>query len=167
VYDSANPATSSDSRLFAIDQNVTLGRYAASQDTFFADCNTVFSRLLNDGPSLPFPSLPDLDSRRLIVLSSPAVPSSVSLSVPLQPWPVTVGFRTSLRAGAYHLQTASARLFGMNDYKDFNIIYTNRDGTVGTDSNLLFLRAPRTLSNGGTINVRDFSTVSRTLPLPR
>lgn len=79
---------------------------------------------------------------------------------------MTVGFRTSLRAGAYHLQTASARLFGMESlYKSFEIVYTNRDGTVGTDSDLLFLRAPRTLSNGGTINVRDFSTVRRNLAL--
>jgi hypothetical protein len=48
----ANLATSSDSRLFSSDGNVTLNRYAASQDAFFTDCNTVFSRMLNDGPSI-------------------------------------------------------------------------------------------------------------------
>lgn len=46
---SDNLATSSDSRLFSSDGNITLSRYAASQDAFFADCNTVFSRMLNDG----------------------------------------------------------------------------------------------------------------------
>ena len=44
-----NLATSSDSRLFSSDGNVTLNRYAASQDAFFTDCDTVFSRMLNDG----------------------------------------------------------------------------------------------------------------------
>lgn len=76
IYNSANPATSSDSRLFAIDQNVTLGRYAASQDAFFADCDTVFSRLLNDGASWTFSSVSILTDAALPCLRQPSPPQS-------------------------------------------------------------------------------------------
>lgn len=48
----------------------------------------------------------------------------------------------------------------MTDFwSSFDIIYTTRDGSVGTDSNLLFVRALRTLSNGSPIQIKDFSTV--------
>lgn len=77
------PATSSDSRIFGSDGNVTLNRYAASQvcsqvsirtsrstrradwsspfpplsqDDFFTDCVAVFSRMLNDGERISGPS---------------------------------------------------------------------------------------------------------------
>jgi len=91
-----------------------------------------------------------------------AIPGGQTLTAPLEPWPVTVGFRTSLRSGIYHLQTASARVFNV-PYQSFDIVYLARDGSVGTDSNLIFPRAIRTLSNGKPISIRDFSTVGPAL----
>lgn len=88
-----------------------------------------------------------------------AIPSGQSLTAPIEPYPVTVGFRTSLRSGVYHLQTASARVYNV-PYTSFDIVYLNRDGSVGTDTNLIFPRNVRTLSNGAPISIRDFSTRS-------
>lgn len=74
---------------------------------------------------------------------------------------MTIGFRTNLRNGAYHLQTGSARLWGMEGkWTSFDVIYTTRDGARGTDGNLLFVRALRGLNDGGLIEVKDFTTVS-------
>lgn len=55
-YNEKNPATSSDTRIFSSDGNTTIARYAASQDLYFNDCVSVFSRMFNDGEHL-YPSL--------------------------------------------------------------------------------------------------------------
>ena len=95
-----------------------------------------------------------------------AIPSGQTLSSALKPFPVSMTYRTSLRNGAYHLQIGSARLYGLVDqWKSFDIGYTNRDGTLGTSgATLLTVRPLRTLSNGGTIQVRDFVTRSPGVP---
>jgi hypothetical protein len=74
-------------------------------------------------------------------------------------------FRTSLRNEVFHLQIGSARLYDMvGQWSSFDMGYTNRDGSIGTDTNLLFVRALRTLSNGKTIQVKDFTTRSPGVP---
>lgn len=49
VYDPAFPERSTDARTFASDGNVTISRYAASQDAFMADCAAVFGKMFNNG----------------------------------------------------------------------------------------------------------------------
>lgn len=49
-------------------------------------------------------------------------------------------------------------------WSSFELGYTNRDGSIGTDTNLLFVRPLRTLSNGNAIQVRDFTTRSPGIP---
>jgi hypothetical protein len=49
-------------------------------------------------------------------------------------------------------------------WSSFELGYTNRDGSIGTDTNLLFVRLLRTLSNGNPIQVRDFTTRSPGIP---
>ena len=67
----------------------------------------------------------------------------------------------TLRNEKLNLQSGSARVYDMaGKYRSYELTYLNRDGSPGTDFNLLFLRAPRTISNGKSIELRDFSTVS-------
>lgn len=94
-----------------------------------------------------------------------AIPAGNTLSGPIVPFPVSLTFRTSLRNEIFHLQIGSARLYNMaGQWSSFELGYTNRDGSIGTDTNLLFVRPLRTLSNGNPIQVRDFTTRSPGIP---
>ncbi|RDB16598.1 hypothetical protein Hypma_002807 [Hypsizygus marmoreus] len=44
----SNLATSSDARIFSSNNNATINRYATSQDTFFDDFSTVFSKVFDE-----------------------------------------------------------------------------------------------------------------------
>jgi hypothetical protein len=48
-YDASNPGTSSDSRAFASDGNVTIKSYADSGEAFMNGCNAAFSKMFNEG----------------------------------------------------------------------------------------------------------------------
>lgn len=80
---------------------------------------------------------------------------------PLDAFSVSTTFRTSLRNEIFHLQIGSSRVYNMvGQWRTFDVAYTNRDGSIGTDTNLLFVRPVRTLTAGEPIQIRDFSTVS-------
>lgn len=70
----------------------------------------------------------------------------------------------SLRAGALHVQIGNARLYGLEgQWSTFDVVPYNRDGTAFSSAQITALwtvRALRTLSNGASIQVRDFVTVS-------
>ncbi|RDB17656.1 hypothetical protein Hypma_001214, partial [Hypsizygus marmoreus] len=133
----SNLATISDSRIFSSDNNMTINSYAASQDTFFNDCSTVFSNMFNE-----------------------LVPRGTSLTS-ITPYPVSVGLVFSLRNEVFQIQTGNARVFDLaGEWSSYDIIYHNRDGSLGTDPKLLSVRTMRTLSNGAPIQIEDFSTVA-------
>ncbi|RDB27077.1 hypothetical protein Hypma_004982 [Hypsizygus marmoreus] len=133
----SNLATSSDSRIFSSDNNATINSYAASQDTFFNDCSTVFSKMFNE-----------------------LVPRGTSLTS-IKPYPVSVGLVYSLRNEVFQIQIGNARVFDLaGEWSSYDIIYHNRDGSLGTNSELLRVRTMRTLSNGAPIQIKDFSTVA-------
>lgn len=132
-YDPAFPERSSDTRLFSSDGNATISNMAVSNQNFNDACNHAISKLLNN-----------------------AVPSSVVLSGPLVPFPVSTTLRLTLRNGVMGISTASTRVYDMQgQWKSFEVGYTNRDGSVG--SGALTVRAMRTLSIGKPVEVRDFS----------
>lgn len=90
-----------------------------------------------------------------------AIPAGQTLVGPLDAYAVSTTFRTSLRNEAYHLQIGSSRVYNMvGAWKSFDVGYTNRDGSVGADGNLLFVRPLRTLNAAEAIEIRDFTTVS-------
>lgn len=76
------------------------------------------------------------------------------------PYTVNIGMLITLRNEKLNLQSGSARVYDMvGKYRAFEITYANRDGSLGSNTNMLFVRAPRTISNGKSIELRDFSTV--------
>jgi hypothetical protein len=138
-YDADYPERSSDTRIFEVDNNATLSKYAASQDAMMADCKTVFSKMLNE-----------------------AVPSSVTLQGPITPFPVSGTWWPNTRNGNSILpsSTSSVRLYDMvGQWTSFEMGYTYRDGTEATDD-WIVLAAVRTISNGKPIEVRDFNSAS-------
>lgn len=132
-YDPSFPERSSDSRLFASDGNATINEMATGNAKFNEMCSHAISKLLND-----------------------AVPSSVSLSGPLVPFPVSTTFRLTLRNGALGITIGSSRVYNMaGQWSSFEVGYTNRDGSVG--SGAMTVRALRTLSIGQPVEIRDFN----------
>lgn len=90
-----------------------------------------------------------------------AVPAGTSLTPAIVPYTVNIGMLITLRNEKLNLQSGSARVYDMaGKYRSFEISYLNRDGSPGSNANMLFVRAPRTISNGKSIELRDFSTVS-------
>lgn len=136
-WDPAAPGRSSDSRLFSSDGNVTIKAMAESNDHFISTCGVVLEKLFNT-----------------------AVPSSVSLSSPIVPFPLSGTLRLSLRNGVYSTSLAAFRVYDMvGQWSSLDIKWYNRDGSLG-DQSLMTLRAPRTQSIGKTIDIQDFAIVS-------
>jgi hypothetical protein len=76
---------------------------------------------------------------------------------------VTASFRTSLRNGAMTLTTGSARLYDMvGQWKSFDVGFTNRDGSVGTDD-ILVVRDLDERSIGKPVEIRSFNTVGKSV----
>ena len=91
-----------------------------------------------------------------------AVPAGTQLTAAISPFAVNIGALITLRNEKLNLQSGSARLYGMTGkYTSVSLTYTNRDGSPGSNPNMIFARAPRTINNGQAIDLVDFSTVSR------
>ncbi|KAG7527325.1 hypothetical protein FFLO_07046 [Filobasidium floriforme] len=140
--DPGNLARSSDSRTFSVDGNATINRYAASQDAFFTDCVSSFGRMFND-----------------------VVPAGTSLTPAIVPYTVNIGMLITLRNEKLNLQSGSARVYDMaGKYRAFEITYVNRDGSPGSNANMLFrtavdpvsgisaLKAVLTMNDGSTFS---------------
>lgn len=99
-----------------------------------------------------------------------AVPSSTTLTSPIEPFPVSLNMVVSLRAGAFHIQIVNARLYGLEgQWSTFDVVPYTRDGIAFSSAQITALwtvRALRTLSNGANIQVRDFVTVNSPFPHP-
>lgn len=140
-WDPNNPAVSSDARLFASDGNVTMRSFAESQDRFFNTCADLLTRMVN------------------------LAPSSVSLQGPIEPFPVSATFWPQMRNGAYSFLTGSARLYNLKgQWESFDITYTNRDGSPGTDSTLLSVKDVQEMSIGKPIEYRNFNMGTKSVP---
>lgn len=149
--DLTNLARSSDSRTFAHDGNVTIAKYAASQATYFSDCTSAFTKMFNEGKRFCPPVL-DVSLSVLFHLYE-AVPRGTSLTQ-IVPFSVSIGLTVVMRNEAFSLTTGSARVYGLQGkWASYDITYLNRDGTAGSNSNLLFVRALRTISNGNSIEL--------------
>ena len=141
-WDANYPERSSDSRIFASDGNVTIARYASSSSDYMSGCSTVLAKMFDE-----------------------AIPATNTLAEAIEPFAVSSTFRTTLRNGALAIQVGSSRVYNMvGQWSSFEVGYTNRDGSVATDSNLLFVRTMRTLSNGNPLQIRDFSSRSGGIP---
>ncbi|EJT50710.1 hypothetical protein A1Q1_08262 [Trichosporon asahii var. asahii CBS 2479] len=140
-WDPNNPAVSSDTRTFAADGNVTMRGFAESQDKFFNTCADLLERMVN------------------------LAPSSVSLQGPLEPFPISATFWPQMRNGAYSFLTGSARLYNLKgQWSSFDITYTNRDGSAGTDASLLSVKDVQEMSIGKPIEYRNFNMGTRSVP---
>lgn len=135
-------ARSSDTRVFSVDKNATLQAMANDNQDFIDRCQAVFGKMFS------------------------MVPSGVQLQGPLTPYKISGSFWPNTRNGNFVLpsNTGSARLYGQKgQWASFELGYTNRDGSVGTDSSLLVVDPVREMFNG-MVEVRDFS--SKMVPIP-
>ncbi|BEJ17734.1 hypothetical protein CspHIS471_0700020 [Cutaneotrichosporon sp. HIS471] len=133
-WDPAAPGRSSDTRLFNSDNNVTITRLASSNKAFSHSCGKVLGKMYDT-----------------------AVPSSVRLSRPIKPFPISGSLRLSLHNGVYSTMRASFSIYDMaSQWSSFNIKFTNRDGSPG-DQSKMTVCDPHKLSIGKTIEVHDFA----------
>lgn len=133
-WDPSAPGRSSDARLFNSDNNATISRLATSNEAFISACGEVFAKMFDT-----------------------AVPSSVSLSGPIEPFPISGTLRLSLRNGVYSTSLAAFRIYDMvGRWSNLEVTLTNRDGSVG-DQSIMTMRALRTQSIGKTIEIQDFA----------
>lgn len=134
-WNAANPGASSDTRIFAVDGNVTIGRMAQSDEAFHHECVDAFSKMWND-----------------------AVPSSVTLKGPMQPLKVATSFRSYMRNGVISFNLGNARLYDMEgQWSSFEVGYYNRDGSVGTDNSILQVGELTTFDVGVPLETKAFN----------
>jgi hypothetical protein len=133
-WDPSTPGRSSDARLFNSDNNATISRLATSNDVFVSACGEVFAKMFDT-----------------------AVPSSVSLTAPIEPFPISGTLRLSLRNGVYSTSLGAFRIYDkVGQWSNLDVTFTNRDGSLG-DQSKMTLRAPRTHNIGKTIEIQDFA----------
>ena len=134
-WDASNPGTSSDTRVFSVDGNVTISRMAQSDAAFHTECVNAFSKMWNN-----------------------AVPSSVTLQGPMQPLKIATSFRSYMRNGVISFNLGNARLYDMEgQWSSFEVGYYNRDGSIGTDMSILQVGELVTFDVGVPLETKSFN----------
>ncbi|KAI8832893.1 heme peroxidase [Chytridium lagenaria] len=132
------PGSRTDADIYEIDGNKTMIELASSKKNFDDACGQVFQRLFDE-----------------------AIPRETVLSEPVEPYRVSVGLEVRRRKETLQLRIGSARSWSnlwkmAGTFKQVNIDYYRRDGTLGNRSDLT-IRAMRSSMNGQ-VNVFDFLT---------